>query len=194
MKEVKIIPSSLAADIKDYFKTTTDDTTLYAPGIGPCIGGLFYRQGHLGLGHFDPMIDSVMLDISDVVRPQMQEHGYGDIGCRLFTGASFATRREFQGEEGVERYISYVEMIKKLGFVFDESGSRTYLLANQGPFLLIRRLQAKLTSNGSKVDVQIQYVGKDGSDGVEESVEEFEIDMETNQTRVVRPFTGHSLF
>ena len=189
------MPASLGVGIQDYFATATDDTTLYAPGIAPCIGGLFYRQGHLGLGHFDPMMDSVIQDITHSVRPAMQKNGSGDIGCRLFTGTSFAARREFQGKSGIEKYHNYVRMIKELGFIFDEKGSRTYTLANYDVGLLIKRLQAKLTGdNFEKVEVQIQYVGRNKSGGIEESLEEFEIDTITHQTTVIQPFTGHKLF
>lgn len=195
MKEIHIMPASLSQDPRDYFATATDNTLLYAPGIGPCIGGLFYRHGHLGLGHFNPEMEEVMHDISHVVRPQMQRHGVGDIGCRLFTGLSFAARREFQRREGIERYSGYIKRIVESGFVFDINGSRTYALANEGPSLIIEKLQARLIGNDlDRVEVKIKYIGDNGSDGAERSSEEFEIDMTTNQTRVVQPFTGHKLF
>lgn len=195
MKEVHLMPASLAMEIKDYFATTTGDTLLCAPGIYPCIGGLFYRQGHLGLAHFDPDMESVIGNISDVVAPSMQRYGSGDIGCRLFTGMSFATRREFQRNAGIRRYHDYVRKIEEYGFVFDENGSRTYILANNGPSLIIEMLQAKLIGDTlDGVEVTIKYLGDNGSGSTERSSEVFEINMRTNKTRVVQPFSGHKLF
>ncbi len=193
MTEKRLMPVDFAMRTSDYFATTTDpDTILCAPGIGPCVGGLFYRQGHLGLGHFDPVMDPVMQHLRHTVLPQMREQGRGDIGCRLYTGVSFAARLEFQGKN-IIRYLGYETQIAEIGFRYDGmEESRTVILANRGPSLLIKEIRAKLTGEAlNKVEVQIQYVGKNGSDNIEESLEEFEIDTRTRQTKVIQPFTGH---
>ncbi|MDP3727828.1 MAG: hypothetical protein Q8R18_00070 [bacterium] len=191
MKEIEIIPSSITSNWREYFQTVKDDTVLYAPGIGPCIAGLFYRKGHLGLGHFDPMMDSVLEDISHIVKKEMEKEGTGNIGCRLFTGVSFAAREEFQRDKGIAMYHRYIREINNLGFNFNERGSRTYILANNGPALLIGKIQAKLTGKDlEKVEVRIEYMRRDQK----ETVEEFEIDIENDQTRVIQAFTEEKLY
>ncbi|HLC91186.1 MAG TPA: hypothetical protein VJI15_05465 [Candidatus Nanoarchaeia archaeon] len=196
MNKIEIFPASFTDNPYDYFATATDNNTaLFAPGIGPCIGGLFYRQGHVGLGHFDPMMDPVVRDISRVVRPRMQEQGTGDIGCMLYTGQSFAVRPEFQRQQGIERYYDYVRRIEELGFIFGHDGSRTYILANEGPVLLIKKIQARLTGdNLDTVHVLMNYVDLDSKRKVKEASEEFEIDTRTHQTKVIQAFTGRRMF
>src|SRR3989338_1987663 len=171
MNKIEIFPASFTDNPYDYFATATDNNTaLFAPGIGPCIGGLFYRQGHVGLGHFDPMMDPVVRDISRVVRPRMQE-------------------------QGTERYYDYVRRIEELGFIFGHDGSRTYILANEGQVLLIKKIQARLTGdNLDTVHVLMNYVDLDSKRKVKEASEEFEIDTRTHQTKVIQAFTGRRMF
>lgn len=192
MTEIKLMPVGLAMRTSDYFATTTDpDTTLCAPGIFPCIGALSYRQGHLGLGHFDPVMDPVMQHLANTVMPQMRENGSGDIGCRLYTGQSFAARPEYQGRN-IVRLMAYKDQIREMGFRYTGiQDSRTVILANNGPALIIKELKARLTGDGlDKIRVLIQYIGSNGSGRAEESLEEFEIDTRTDETRVVQSFTG----
>ncbi len=192
MTEIEVIPASLDVGIEYYFRTVTDDTVLYTMGVAPCIAGLFYRQGHLGLGHFNPSMDAVIDDTSRVVQPRMQEHGSGDIGCSLYTGQNFMVRQEYPGEPGIAKYFGEIDQIEALGFEFDHDNSRTYILANQHLALIIGRLKAQLVGEDlERVAVKIEYMGRDGSGGVERSLEEFEIDTLTNETRIIQPFTGH---
>jgi hypothetical protein len=192
MTEIRLMPVDLAMETSDYFATATDpDTTLCAPGIFPCIGALSYRQGHLGLGHFDPVMDPVMHHLSSTVMPQMSGHGDGDIGCRLYTGMSFAARPEYQGRN-IVKLMAYEDQIREMGFRHTGmQDSKTVILANNGPALMIKELQARLTGDDlDKVRVLIQYIGKNGYGKAEESLEEFEINTRTDETRVIQPFTG----
>ena len=182
---IQIAPRDLSATVDDYFATTNDNTLLSAPGIATCIGGLFYRQGHLGLGHFDPIMDSVMVDLAPIVKPRMEKYGSGDIRCRLFTGESFAAREEFQGGAGIKKYMDYIKRIQELGFVVDDPYTGVYHLANSGPVLVIERLEARLVGDAlEKVEVDINYMDE------EPCMEKFEIDTRDGQVRVIQPFTG----
>ena len=192
MREVRLKPSFLASKVSDYFATTTDkETTLCAPDIGPCIGALVYRQGHLGLGHFDPFIELVMPHLKDRVMPEMQKEGEGDIGCRLYTGQSFMAREEYRGPN-IVKFIEAERGISEMGFKYTGmEDSRILMLANNGPGLAIKELQARLTGDDlDLVRVLIQYIGKDASNELEYPTEEFEIDTKSHQTRVVQPFSG----
>lgn len=195
MGEIDIKAASQGHDSSEYFRTVTDDTTLYTVGVAACIAGLFYRSGHLGLGHFNPDMGSVVCDISRVVKPEMEEYGTGDIRFALMTGVSFATREEFQGQEGIERYQDYINEIEGRGLVHDEDNSKTYELTNHEIAQAITRLEARLVGEAfDKVRVRIQYCRRGEKDprGMEERIEEFEIDMATNETTRIRtPAPSH---
>ena len=180
-KEIEILPESLTEGTREYFRTVADDTTLYAPGIGPCIGALFYRKGHLGLAHFNPGMEAVLDNISHFVKEEMEKQGTGTLRCRLFTGLSFAAREEFQGNRGIAHYYSLKEKIEEQGILLDEIElSRTYILANNGPVLIIEKLEAKRKEDN--LAVKIRYFDK--------SYEEQEIDIVTGKTKIITPFTG----
>ncbi len=168
MKQIEVRPQTLPPEViryfesikvnlddhfAGYFATVTDSTPILTQGILPCIGGLFYRPGHLGLGHFDPELRPLLEEISSNVAPRMNSYGTGEIGCRFFTGYGFEAR-----PSGGREYDWFCQRMAGSDLHFDEEDSRLLRLLNGESVWPIAQLQARLIGdNLSEVEVQVKY-------------------------------------
>ncbi|MAG60821.1 hypothetical protein CL619_03465 [archaeon] len=168
MRQIDIRPQTIPDDVKayfastgvnlddhfaSYFETAVDSTLLSTDGIFPCIGGIFYRQGHLGLGHFDPYLEPLLEEIEENVLPRMNSYGTGPISCRFFTGIGFRSR-----PNGWWDYDRFSDRIKEIDLNFDEEGSRLFELLHNEMIWTIDQLQARLVGDDlRKVEIKVKY-------------------------------------
>ncbi len=187
MKEIQVVPQGLNPNIASYFRTTTEGTILSTMGVGPCIACVYYRIGYIGLAHNNRCFDSIIRDISTTVKPEMEKHGSGDISCMLFTGQSLMMDKNFEGKEGIDRYLGYTQKIEELGIKFNEEDSKTYILTNHNIIYYIEKIEVYLVGDNYDVlKVKIQYIPTDlNKSERKDHVEEFEIDMNTHEKKEI---------